>query len=130
MTIAGCLVTLTAITVLVAQYDLGSLNLLVAMLIAATKGTLVALFFMHLKYTNKLYAITLIGSITMVAVFITFIMFDTMARDQVDQIRSGTISDKAEIYQNSTVLDTDQSLLQDIILTHDSNTSKVDNDSK
>jgi cytochrome c oxidase subunit 4 len=43
------LVALTALTVLIASVDLGSLNTPVALLIAAGKATLVMLFFMHLK---------------------------------------------------------------------------------
>ena len=43
------LVALTALTVLIASVDLGSLNTPVALLIAAGKAMLVVLFFMHLK---------------------------------------------------------------------------------
>ena len=48
------LVLLTGITVAAAQVDFGAMNLVVAMLIASVKATLVALFFMHLKYEHKL----------------------------------------------------------------------------
>ncbi|MCH8027221.1 MAG: cytochrome C oxidase subunit IV family protein, partial [candidate division Zixibacteria bacterium] len=48
--VAGALLLLTAFTTMVAREDFGSWNLIVALSIAATKATLVALFFMHLKY--------------------------------------------------------------------------------
>ena len=50
--VLGALVVLTAVTVAVAQFDFGNWNLVVAMAVASVKATLVALFFMHLKYEN------------------------------------------------------------------------------
>lgn len=47
------LLVLTGVTVLVAQYDFGSLNVIVAVLIASIKAGLVATFFMHLKFEGK-----------------------------------------------------------------------------
>ena len=49
------LMALTVITVYVArEIDLGSINLFVAMIIASIKATIVALFFMHLKYEDSI----------------------------------------------------------------------------
>lgn len=101
LSIGSILLALTVITVWVAQYDLGTINLLVAMIIAVTKATLVALFFMHLKYTNKFYSVVFVGAILMVAVFIVFTMFDTMTRGQIYEFRGHPINDKAIIYQDS-----------------------------
>jgi cytochrome c oxidase subunit 4 len=50
---AGLLV-LTAATVAVSYLELGLLNVVVALLIASAKASLVALFFMHLKFENRL----------------------------------------------------------------------------
>jgi len=78
------LIALTGLTVVQAKspmLDFGAhANLVIAMLIAGTKGTLVALIFMHLLYDNKLYAITLIGSILFLLTLIVMTMFDTMTR--------------------------------------------------
>ena len=49
------LLFLTALTVAVAQIDFGWANALIAMLIATIKGSLVLLYFMHLKYDDKFY---------------------------------------------------------------------------
>lgn len=46
------LMLFTAITVAVAQVDLGFLNVAVAMGVASMKASLVIFFFMHLKYEN------------------------------------------------------------------------------
>ena len=48
------LMFLTVVTVGVAQFDFGSLNIPIAMLIASIKAGVVALHFMHLKY-DKLF---------------------------------------------------------------------------
>jgi cytochrome c oxidase subunit 4 len=82
LSVGGALLVLTVITVMVAQYQLGEWNLIVAMAIAATKATLVLLFFMHLKYDNKMYAFTFLIAVVFLAIFITFTMLDTMTRDE------------------------------------------------
>lgn len=50
----GALLFLTVITVAASRVDFGALNMVVAMLIASVKAGIVALFFMHLKYEDKL----------------------------------------------------------------------------
>src|SRR6185437_4398812 len=48
------LIVLTWVTTLVSTIDLGSLNIYVALSIAIFKASLVALFFMHVKYGTRL----------------------------------------------------------------------------
>jgi cytochrome c oxidase subunit 4 len=50
----GGLIVLTGATVGVSYIDLGILNIVVALLIASAKASLVALFFMHLRSENRL----------------------------------------------------------------------------
>jgi cytochrome c oxidase subunit 4 len=50
----GALLALTALTAAVAFVNLGPFNVAVAMSIAVTKALLVALYFMHLRHTNRL----------------------------------------------------------------------------
>lgn len=50
----GALVVLTAVTVAVSYVHLGMMNVVVALLVASVKASLVALFFMHLRYENRL----------------------------------------------------------------------------
>lgn len=50
----GALILLTGITVLVSYVHLGMMNVVVALLIASVKASLVALFFMHLKHEGRL----------------------------------------------------------------------------
>jgi cytochrome c oxidase subunit 4 len=48
------LLVLTGLTVWVAYYDLGILSTWIAMTIAVTKGLLVVLYFMHVRYSSRL----------------------------------------------------------------------------
>lgn len=98
--VAGTLFALTAITVWVASYDFGAFNIIVALLIAFTKGTLVALYFMHLKYDNKLFGSILVLSLLFLAIFIGFTMIDTMFRGEIEPIEGPPISNEAEMYKN------------------------------
>jgi cytochrome c oxidase subunit IV len=50
----AALMVLLVVTVAVAQIELGRLNFLVAVLIASVKAVLIALYFMHLKYSLRL----------------------------------------------------------------------------
>jgi caa(3)-type oxidase subunit IV len=97
-TVAGALLVFTGITVLVAQIDLGAWNLLVAMLIAAVKASLVALYFMHLRYDHKFFALIFLIAVGTLAAFIILTMFDTMERGAVDPAEAAVISKYAVIY--------------------------------
>ena len=68
------LLLLTFVTWRVSFVPLGLMNVTVAMLIASLKASLVALFFMHLRYENKLvwaFALFPLG-------FLSLIIFGTL----------------------------------------------------
>ena len=71
------LLALTAVTVVVSRYDLGRVNLTVALSVAAAKAALVALFFMHLKYENRFHAVILAASVFFAVLMTLFVVFDT-----------------------------------------------------
>lgn len=74
----GGLLVLTVVTVLTGKYvDLGEYNLLFAMVIAVLKGTLVALFFMHLWWDSLFNSIALVAGLAFLALFIGFSVMDT-----------------------------------------------------
>ncbi len=73
----GALLVLTVITVWVASYDFGPANIWIALGIAALKGSLVVLFFMHLFWDRPFNGIIFATSIAFVALFISFAMTDT-----------------------------------------------------
>ena len=71
------LLVLTVITVWVASVDLGNINIWAALSIAAIKGSLVAMFFMHLRYDRPFNGIILVVALAFVALFISFALIDT-----------------------------------------------------
>ncbi len=77
LTFAG-LVVLTIVTVKVAQINFGSLaiNISIALLIATLKATLVALYFMHLKWEEKLIIGFSVVSIPFIILMVTTIVWD------------------------------------------------------
>jgi len=100
-TIAGILFVLTVVTVVVSYFDFGSFNLFVALTVAVVKGSLVALYFMHLKYDNKLYGTLLVLSLLFLAIFIGFTMLDTMYRGEIEEIEGPPINENAIIYDQN-----------------------------
>jgi cytochrome c oxidase subunit 4 len=70
------LLVLTVITVAVAQVDFGSMNLVVAMVIASIKATLVITIFMHGAYENKILWTYILIPFVLLAVMIAGIFTD------------------------------------------------------
>ena len=75
-----CLLLLTAITVAVSRFDLGSLNIWAAVLIAAMKASLVLVFFMELKEEGRPIVRTFIITVVLLAIAIGFIFWDVAFR--------------------------------------------------
>jgi len=100
LVIGALLLLFTGLTVTIAQFDFGAWNLVIAMLVAGLKATLVALYFMHLKYDHKFYALVFSMAILFLVMFIIFTMFDTLGRDEINTDKSGTIRPNAIIYDD------------------------------
>ncbi len=81
------LLVLTAITVYVSYFDFGEWNIFVAMIIATIKGILVCLFFMHLKYDNKMDQVVFASAFVFLAVFIGLTLSDTLDRPKVAEAK-------------------------------------------
>src|ERR1700761_7349721 len=82
--IFGALICLTVLTVGQSYVDLGRLNLIVVLLIATTKASLVVSFFMHLRYDNKFNALIFISCLFFIGVFFAYTMNDTEHRGELD----------------------------------------------
>jgi len=74
---AAILLCLTIVTVSVSRIDLGRLNVVIALAIASVKATLVAGWFMHLRYDKKINAVVLVVAIFFAAFLAAFVLFDT-----------------------------------------------------
>ena len=77
------LLFLTFITVLVAQFDLGEFNVIVAMAVATAKVSLVALFFMHLLYDKPMNSIIFMTAVIMLGLLFIFSFMDSDTRQAV-----------------------------------------------
>jgi cytochrome c oxidase subunit 4 len=74
------LLVLTAVTVTVAGLNLGHLSVLGAIVIAAVKSTLVVLFFMNIKYEDRVFKIMLTLAIVTLVVILVLTFADTSFR--------------------------------------------------
>ena len=101
LAVGSALLVLTVITVTAAQMDFGQMNLLIAMGIAVVKATLVAMFFMHLKYDNRIYMLVFSGSLLFLGVFIIFTMFDTLRRGDIYEEIAEPYQTEAVIYRKA-----------------------------
>jgi cytochrome c oxidase subunit IV len=69
------LMLLTALTAFASLYDLGPFSAVVAVVIACTKATIIALFFMHMKYADKVTRLA--GLVSLLFLGIMFVLTST-----------------------------------------------------
>ncbi len=74
------LMCLTLVTVDVAFYNFGILNLWVALAIATFKATIVVMYFMHVKYSSKLTWVFAISGIFWLVILFTLTLGDYLTR--------------------------------------------------
>jgi cytochrome c oxidase subunit 4 len=74
------LLALTGITVFAAFVDLGRFNIVVALLIATIKATLVVLIFMHAKYAPERTKLVIIAGIFWLALLLFMTLSDYASR--------------------------------------------------
>ena len=79
-TIFGILMLCTYLTVQIAFFDLGRLNIVAALVIAVFKATLVILFFMHVKYSTRLTRAVVIGSVFWLGILLVLTFSDYLTR--------------------------------------------------
>jgi cytochrome c oxidase subunit 4 len=83
--VLGSLFVLTGLTYAVSFADLGPASLWVAMIVAFGKATLVAMFFMHLKYDDRYHVFVFLSTIIFVAIFFLFTIFDMNSRSRLNE---------------------------------------------
>lgn len=74
------LLCLTVLTTLVAFVDLGSFSVVVALAIAVCKMLLVALFFMHVRYSTRLTHLVILGGLMWLAILLLLTLSDFFTR--------------------------------------------------
>lgn len=80
-TVYAILLLLVGLTLGAAYVDLGPLNFPVSMAIAATKGVLIVLIFMHVKYNEPLVRVFAGAGFLWLAILITLSLADYFSRD-------------------------------------------------
>jgi cytochrome c oxidase subunit IV len=81
--IFGALLGFTALTTGVAYVNLGKWNTIVALVIAGCKATLVALFFMHLRWSTHMMRVVLLSALLWLAILISLTTTDVFSRDWI-----------------------------------------------
>jgi cytochrome c oxidase subunit 4 len=84
MAVLIALLFLTFITVFVAQFDFGSANMLIAMLIASVKASLVIAIFMHVKWDTAINRVVFLSSFLFLALLFTFTLADQATRGRAN----------------------------------------------
>jgi len=97
------LLFLTFITVAVSRFDFGSMNMLIAMAIAAVKASLVIAFFMHVKWDTAINKIVFLSSFLFLSLLFVFTLADLLTR-KLDGPMGGIKSpvDKAWVHPSAT----------------------------
>ena len=83
----GALIVGTALTVLVAFYDLGVFNNIVMLLIASVKALLVVLFFMHVRWSTRLTWVVAAAGFVWLIIMFGLTMTDYLTRGWVEGTR-------------------------------------------
>jgi cytochrome c oxidase subunit 4 len=89
--IFAALVVLTILTVKVSYYDFGPANIVIAILIATAKASLVATFFMHLRHDKLFNTLAFLSAFVFLGVFILLTYDDLGNRGKVDNDYGGTL---------------------------------------
>jgi len=74
----AALIALTAVTVAVSYFDFGEWNLVVALGVATVKASLVALWFMHLRYDSPIYSVLFFVALVFFGLFLGIAMLDSV----------------------------------------------------
>jgi len=83
--VLAALLVLTGITVTASYINFGStsVNVVIALVIASIKGSLVALYFMHLRYDKPVLSVIFVGGLFFLGLLLMLTMIDVGSRDSV-----------------------------------------------
>jgi cytochrome c oxidase subunit 4 len=87
--IFAALMVLTAVTTWVAFIDLGALNVVIMLVIAGVKASLVVLWFMHARYESTLTRMTIVGAVFWLLVLIVVSASDVFLRARPEALPLG-----------------------------------------
>jgi cytochrome c oxidase subunit 4 len=76
----AALMVMTAITVYVSYINFGMLNIVIALVVASIKASIVALYFMHLKFEDSITWVFALFPLSLLALLIGMTITDTFTR--------------------------------------------------
>jgi cytochrome c oxidase subunit IV len=80
LTVFGLLMVLTAVTVIVAYFNFGAWNKVIALSIAGFKATIVVLYFMHVKHASRLTQLFAVTGMFFLIIMFAMTMLDYSSR--------------------------------------------------
>lgn len=96
----GALLVLTVLTVVVSVIGLPQPTaIIVAMVVALIKASLVVLWFMHLKFDDRFYSLIFVISILFLVLFFVFTSLDVLSRGKVNPEESSFSQDGLHLRQ-------------------------------
>jgi cytochrome c oxidase subunit IV len=87
--VLGALLFLTFLTVLVSYFDFGQMNVIIAVVIATIKASLVAAFFMHLRHDRIFNTIAFLAAFLFLSIFLLLTRDDLYKRAEIDPAYGG-----------------------------------------
>ena len=78
--IGGVLLAFTLLTYIAARFDFGEWNLVIALVIAACKGMLIILYFMHARYSSWLTWVVIGAGLLWFGILFALTMSDYVTR--------------------------------------------------
>lgn len=86
--VAAALFVMTGVTVGISQFHFGEWNVVVAMLVASIKASLVVLYFMNLKHEHdRMNRVVFFAAILFLVLYATLTLADQFTRGRVDAVR-------------------------------------------
>ncbi|HSC34576.1 MAG TPA: cytochrome C oxidase subunit IV family protein [Thermodesulfobacteriota bacterium] len=76
----AALMVMTAVTVYVSYINFGILNIVIALVVASIKASIVALYFMHLKFEDSITWVFALFPLSLLALLIGMTITDTFTR--------------------------------------------------
>jgi cytochrome c oxidase subunit 4 len=96
LAVFAALLVLTAVTTAVAFVDLGRVNVAIMLAIAVTKATLVALYFMHVRWSSRLTWLVVCGGLVWLGLLVVITASDLLVRGLVPTDLSQLVHDPVE----------------------------------
>ncbi len=91
LAVYGALLALTVVTVGVSYLNLGTTAIVAALTVAIVKASLVAGYFMHLRYDDRFNSLIFAASILFMTLFFAFVFIDLTSRGLINPVEDNFV---------------------------------------